>query len=88
MYARFPYCRKSHPRFSLLKVKIDPGEMCIDCGMCEKVCPMDVKLLEYKNNDQRVLSTECIWCGTCTYECPQNAVASTIGLGCRFQGKD
>ncbi|HWQ79350.1 MAG TPA: 4Fe-4S dicluster domain-containing protein [Anaerovoracaceae bacterium] len=74
-----PVFQKVTSRFALLKIKIDP-EKCIDCGRCEKVCPMDVKLLEYKGNNQRVLSTECIWCSTCTYECPKNAITSSIGL--------
>lgn len=81
-----PVIQKVTSRFALLKIKIDP-ELCIDCGRCEKVCPMDVKLLEYKNNNQRVLSTECIWCGTCTYECPKNAVTSTIGFDAGFRDR-
>lgn len=74
-----PVFQKVTSRFALLKLKIDPDK-CIDCGKCEKACPMDVKLLEYKNNHQRILSTECIWCSTCTYECPKNAITSTIGF--------
>lgn len=81
-----PVLQKITSTFSLLKMKIDPAK-CIDCGICEKVCPMDVKLLEYKNNNQRVLSTECIWCGACTYECPNNAVTSTIGFDAGFKEK-
>lgn len=74
-----PVFQKITSRFALLKIKIDPAK-CIDCGKCEKVCPMDVKLLEYKNHDQRILSTECIWCSTCTYECPKAAISVTLGL--------
>lgn len=74
-----PVLQKVTSRFSLLKVRVDPAK-CIDCGRCEKVCPMDVKLLEYKNNRQRVLSTECIWCSTCTYECPAGAIRETAGF--------
>lgn len=74
-----PVLQKVTSRFALMKLKIDSSK-CIDCGKCEKVCPMDVKLLEYKNNNQRILSTECIWCSTCTYECPKNAIVSTIGF--------
>jgi formate hydrogenlyase subunit 6/NADH:ubiquinone oxidoreductase subunit I len=74
-----PVLQKVTSRFSLLKMKINP-DMCIDCGKCEKVCPMDIKLLEYKNKNQRILATECIWCSTCTYECPKNAITSTIGF--------
>lgn len=74
-----PAFQKVTSRFSLLKIKIDSNK-CVDCGKCEKACPMDIKLLEYKNNHQRILSTECIWCSTCTYECPKNAITSTIGF--------
>lgn len=74
-----PVLQKVSSRFSLLKIKIDPSR-CIDCGKCEKVCPMDIKLLEYKNNNQRILSTECIWCTTCANECPRNAIISTVGF--------
>lgn len=74
-----PVLQKVTSRFSLLKIKINPDK-CIDCGKCEKVCPMDIKLLEYKNKKQRILSTECIWCSTCTYECPNNAITSTFGF--------
>lgn len=81
-----PVLQKVTSGFALLKVKIDPAR-CIDCGICEKVCPMDVKLLEYKNNNQRILSTECIGCGTCAYECPKNAVTSTMGFDVGFKDR-
>ena len=71
--------QKVTSRFALLKMVIDPKK-CINCGKCEKVCMMDIKLLEYKNNNQRVLSTECIGCSTCIYECPKEAVKLTIGF--------
>lgn len=74
-----PVFQKMTSRFSLLKIKID-SDQCIDCGKCEKVCPMDVKLLDYKNNEQRILSTECIWCSACANECPKDAINSTIGF--------
>lgn len=74
-----PVFQKVSSRFSLLKMKIDPMK-CNDCGKCEMVCPMDIRLMEYKNRKQRILSTECVWCSTCAYECPQNAITSTIGL--------
>lgn len=74
-----PVLQKITSRFSLLKIKID-SELCIDCGRCEKICPMNVKLLDYKNRNKRVLATECIWCSACTYECPKGAISSTIGL--------
>jgi len=74
-----PVVQKITTRFSLLKMKIDPAK-CINCGKCEKACPMDVKLLAYKNKNWRVLATECISCSTCAYACPVGAVAFTVGL--------
>lgn len=74
-----PVLQKIGSRFSLLKIEIDL-EKCIDCGMCEKICPMDIKLLDYKNNGQRVLSTECILCLSCVNVCPKSAVGLTNKL--------
>ncbi|NLL51820.1 MAG: 4Fe-4S dicluster domain-containing protein [Peptococcaceae bacterium] len=81
-----PVLQKVTSRFSLLKIKIDPSK-CIDCGKCEKVCPMDVNLLAYKNQNQRILATECIWCSTCAYECPENAIASSFGFDVGLKDK-
>ncbi|XRO74952.1 4Fe-4S binding protein [Methanocaldococcus sp. 28A] len=67
--------------FSLLKVSIDKDK-CIDCSLCEKNCPMDIKLLDYKNKGKRVLSTECISCATCLNVCPKDAI--NINLKCNF----
>lgn len=73
-----PVIQKIGARFALWRMKIDP-ELCNDCRLCEKNCPMDIRLLEYKNLGQRVLSTECILCNTCANVCPQSAVKMTMG---------
>jgi polyferredoxin len=66
-------------RFSLLKLEGDPDK-CTDCGACAKVCPMDIRIPEYIQNGQRVLSTECILCLECTNVCPKDALEATFGL--------
>ena len=68
-----PPIQKILGRFALLKVSIDKDK-CIGCGLCEKNCPMDIKLLDYKNKGKRVLSTECILCTTCLNICPKDAI--------------
>lgn len=73
-----PVLQKAGSRFALLKVAVDP-ETCIECGKCEKACPMNILLLDYKNAGTRVLSTECVLCTTCMEICPTHAV--TINLG-------
>ncbi|MFZ5944968.1 MAG: 4Fe-4S binding protein [Bacillota bacterium] len=74
-----PVLQKIGSRFSLMKVKINKDK-CNFCGVCEKVCPMNVKLLDYKELDKRVLSTECIICSTCINSCPKRAISITFGL--------
>ena len=73
-----PVIQKVGARFALWRMKIDP-HLCTDCGICEKNCPMDIRLLEYKNLGQRILSTECIFCNTCVNVCPVSAVKMTMG---------
>jgi ferredoxin-type protein NapH len=41
---------------------------------------MDIKLLDYKNANQRILSTECVLCFTCANVCPKSAVRLTSRL--------
>ncbi len=67
-----PVLQKIGARFALWKMEIDP-EKCTDCGLCEKNCPMNIKLLEYKQANQRILSTECVLCFTCGNVCLQSA---------------
>lgn len=60
-------------KFALMKVKINKNK-CIDCKLCEKECPMNIKLLSYKEKNQRILSSECIICSNCINVCPKNAI--------------
>jgi ferredoxin-type protein NapH len=63
-------------RFSLLKIAGDV-EKCNDCGACEKVCPMDIRITDYIKNGQRVVSTECILCNECENVCVPGALSAT-----------
>ncbi|MCP4705839.1 MAG: 4Fe-4S binding protein [candidate division Zixibacteria bacterium] len=71
-----PVTQKILSRFSISKQQID-NELCDECEICEENCPMDIKLLDYSRNDQRILSTECILCNTCLYNCPSDAIKTT-----------
>jgi len=74
-----PAIMKVGSRFSLMKQEID-SELCVDCGTCEKTCPMNIKLLDYLKEKKRVLSTECVLCNTCVYVCPEEAIKTTAGF--------
>ena len=71
-----PVLQKVGARFALWRMRIAPDK-CIDCGLCEKHCPMNIKLMDYKEAGQRILSTECILCHTCVNVCPTLAVSSS-----------
>ena len=58
-------------RFAFFRMQIDKHG-CIDCGKCESVCPMNVKVREDIN------SAECIRCGRCRAACPAGAVRSSF----------
>ena len=66
-----PFCRLICPYGTLLAILsaysilgIRRGSQCIDCGKCEKVCPVD----EAKRGD---LGAECYMCGRCLEVCPK-----------------
>ena len=79
-----PALQKILGRFALFKVCID-RKKCTDCGICEKKCPMDIKLLDYARAGKRVLSTECILCAVCVTSCPQKAIGISAGLDAGFR---
>lgn len=65
--------------FALLKVKGDASKCCQN-RVCEKVCPMDIRIAEYLARGQRVVSTECTLCQACINVCPEHALALSFGL--------
>jgi ferredoxin-type protein NapH len=64
---------------ALLKVKGDPSRCCKN-QVCEKVCPMDVRIADYIQSGQRVSASECILCQACLGVCPEDALTLSFGL--------
>ena len=52
-------------RVSLFRIKRDPAT-CIDCGLCDRACPMNVAVA----TAAVVTSSECISCNECVNVCP------------------
>ena len=82
-----PVCvpMKLTSRFSMLKIRGDAAK-CNDCGACAKICPMDIRVQEYIQKGERVLSTECSLCQSCVTACPQDALKVSAGFD--LGGKD
>ena len=79
-----PVFQKVLNRFSPLKQRVDMSK-CNECGLCERACLMDIKLLSYSREGRRILSTECILCDSCLHACPTNAIDTDWGLDVGFK---
>ncbi len=55
------------------QLKIDK-EKCIECGLCEKKCPMDLPIVSYKESGQ-MSDRDCLKCSECINVCPNNALS-------------
>ncbi|MBN2830372.1 MAG: 4Fe-4S binding protein [Candidatus Cloacimonetes bacterium] len=62
--------------FKIKRLKIQRNmEVCIDCHLCDKVCPMNINISEV----EIVQDPNCIHCGECITRCPKkNALLENI----------
>lgn len=60
-------------RLSLIKVRPKEGE-CIECGNCNKICPMGIDVMNFIKNRKPINHPECIQCTDCSMVCPTKAV--------------
>jgi polyferredoxin len=64
---------------SALKIAGDSSRCCQN-RVCEKVCPMDIRISDYLQRGERVLSSECVLCQACIAVCPEQALTLSFGL--------
>ena len=75
LYDRF-FCKYLCPMGAFYGIisKLSPSKItrnentCINCGLCDKNCPVNIKVSELKE----IKSAECIDCQSCILSCPKN----------------
>jgi len=56
------------------QLTIDSG-LCVECGMCAKVCPVKIKPYMFKGTHIQVIKDgDCLKCGLCVSACPKKAL--------------
>lgn len=60
-------------RFSIIKIKPTQND-CIECGSCNKICPMDIDVMNFIKNGKTINHPECILCTDCKIVCPTKSI--------------
>ncbi len=77
-----PFCQTFCPlgaiygifsKFALTRIEVD-RDACVDCGACNRVCPVDLDVVKEAGGP------ECIACGDCIKVCPVNAITRRFGI--------
>ncbi|MDR1517162.1 MAG: 4Fe-4S binding protein [Dysgonamonadaceae bacterium] len=63
------------PQSTVALIRRRPTENhCIECGSCNRNCPMDVDVMSYISRGRNITSSECIQCCICINVCGENAI--------------
>lgn len=57
------------------RTKIERNDTCIDCKLCDKACPMSVKVSDVDH----IRDNECINCNQCVNVCPKSSLEIKTG---------
>lgn len=76
----YPYKKREQPE-RMRGMLVNDASLCMACGRCIKICPVDCLTMEYegKGKDRRPTLFEidyikCCWCALCTEVCPVDSL--------------
>lgn len=52
-------------------------DLCVKCGLCAQICPLDVIHVKQEDGDKEIVVAypeECWHCRACAIDCPQGAI--------------
>lgn len=76
-----PSAVRNFTRLSPLNTLAFDAAACIHCGMCSRVCPQGVFVVELQRL-RIVRAAACMECGACMRNCPVGALQVDSGVGC------
>jgi len=81
---------KTPPTLGSLLVNYPEMARCLGCNTCTKVCPQDLKVMEFMAAAMRgdiaraaEMSFDCLMCGLCASRCPAETVQYNVAILCR-----
>lgn len=57
------------------KIKISDRDLCKNCGLCYRVCPMQIRVNEVFDENNQISDINCIKCNTCVNNCPMKILS-------------
>jgi heterodisulfide reductase subunit C len=94
--AQIPFFPSQKSEYNIQELKANAEQIakfypeiyrCIGCNACTKVCPQDLKVMQYIGYAQRGQidkcadeSFDCVMCGLCASRCPAQIVHFNVGI--------
>jgi ferredoxin-type protein NapH len=88
-WGRRAYCRLFCPfitisgifsRYSIFKITPVNSDKCIECGKCNKACPMLIDVSGFVKSAKRINNRSCILCEQCVSSCNNECIKLAPGL--------
>ena len=67
-------------------IKSIAADLCIACGLCENICPMDV-FRRKRGKVYIAYPRDCSACMQCLYNCPVDAINMGLGVPKKYDGR-
>ncbi len=67
-------------KYAMIHLKKDHSK-CTHCGICARVCPVEIRKVWWEREEENVTVSECVHCYRCVESCPEDGCLSVSILG-------